>query len=140
MNSTTDGERSPLDARLRTTIVIVLVCGAALSMGGLVSRGSSAAVSVGVGAAVAATNLWALARIVTALLPSGSKSGAHVPSSAAAWSLLAALKMFGLFVLVWMLLRYAVVTPLPMLVGFGALPIGIAIGSLVSDRSAEEEP
>ncbi|MGA7123840.1 MAG: ATP synthase subunit I [Polyangiaceae bacterium] len=140
MTTTTDGERSQLDARLRTTIVIVLVCGAALSVGGLVSRGPSAAVSVGVGAAVAATNLWALARIVTALLPSGSKSGARVPSSAAAWSLLAALKMFGLFVVVWMLLRYAVVSPLPMLVGFGALPIGIAIGSLVSDRSAEGEP
>jgi hypothetical protein len=33
-------------------------------------------------------------------------------------------------------MRHGVVSPLPMLVGFGSLPIGIAIGSLVSDRSA----
>jgi hypothetical protein len=42
--------------------------------------------------------------------------------------------MFGLVVAVWLLMRHGVVSPLPMMVGFGALPIGIAIGSLVSDR------
>ena len=148
-----DARRRPLDPRMRTTILAVVLSGAALALGGLLTSGPDAALSVSIGATVAATNLWALARIVTALLPVSSKESAafssnanglnlaaHVPASPAAWSLLAAVKMLALFAVVWLLLRYAVVSPLPMLVGFGALPVGIAIGSLVSDRSAPKEP
>jgi hypothetical protein len=36
-------------------------------------------------------------------------------------------------------MRHGIVDPLPMVIGFTALPIGIAIGSLVSDRSAPPE-
>jgi len=139
MTSQTDARRSTLDARLRATLVAVALSGATLTLGAEVARGRGAALSVGAGAAIATANLWALARIVTALLPDGSKLAAHVPGSAAAWALLAVLKMFGLFVVVWLLLRYVVVSPLSMLVGFGALPMGIAIGWLVSDRSAQGE-
>ncbi len=46
------------------------------------------------------------------------------------------LKMLGLVGGVWLLMRHGVVSPIPMVVGFGSLPIGIVIGSLVSDRSA----
>jgi hypothetical protein len=49
----------------------------------------------------------------------------------------AALKMVGLVGVVWLLMRHGVVGPVAMMLGFGALPIGIAIGSLVSDRTAE---
>ena len=101
------------------------------------------------GLAIATANLWALARVVAALLPTDAPTDAPAadgtegprtgrgpgPRGFAAWSLLAALKMVGLVALVWLLMRRGVVSPLPMLVGFGALPIGIAIGSLVSDRS-----
>jgi uncharacterized membrane protein len=52
----------------------------------------------------------------------------------------AALKTAGLLVAAWALLRYRVAAPLPMLVGFGALPMGIAIGSLMSDRRASLKP
>ncbi len=141
--------RRPLDARLRTTILAVLVSGAGLTLAGATTSGPRAALSVGIGAAVAVTNLWALARVVAALLPEGStgagespsstpgvEPAARVPASTAAWSLLAAVKMLGLFVVVWLLLRSAVASPLPMLVGFAALPVGIAFGALVSDRSA----
>jgi hypothetical protein len=48
--------------------------------------------------------------------------------------------MVGLLAVTWLLMRHGVVSPLPMLVGFGALPIGIAIGSIVSDRGAEHPP
>jgi uncharacterized membrane protein len=47
--------------------------------------------------------------------------------------------MFGLVVAVWLLMRYGLVSPVPLLVGFGALPIGIAIGSVVSDRGAPSD-
>jgi hypothetical protein len=130
----------PLDARLRATLAAVVLCGATLALGAFAMRGPATALSVGIGASVAAANLWALARIVSALLPNGSRLATHVPGSAMAWSVLAAFKMFALFATVWLLLRYALVSPLPMLVGFGALPAGIAIGSLVSDRSASGEP
>jgi hypothetical protein len=47
--------------------------------------------------------------------------------------------MFGLLAAAWLLMRHGVVSPVPMLVGFGSLPIGIAIGSLVSDRGAASD-
>ena len=114
-------------------IVAVALTGAALSTGALLFAGLGAAFSVAVGAAIATGNLWALARIIGALLPSG-RAGAEAQSKGA-WALVAVLKIFALLAAVWLLMRHGVVSPLPMLVGFGALPIGIAIGSLVSDRS-----
>jgi hypothetical protein len=44
------------------------------------------------------------------------------------------LKTVGLLLVAWGILRYRVAAPLPLLVGFGALPIGIAIAAVVSDR------
>jgi len=121
------------DARLRTSIRAVAIAGAALALFALAFAGVGAAVSVATGAALAAGNLWLLARIVTALLPD-DRAGAEAQSRAG-WALVAVLKMLGLLALAWLLMRHGVVSPLPMLIGFGALPIGIAIGSLVSDRT-----
>jgi hypothetical protein len=141
MISRADAPRRPVDARLRSAIVAVVLCGAALTLGARIWVGSRAALSVAVGAALAALNLWALARIVSALLPEGESAartnGASAPDAAPAgqWALLAMLKMLALFAVVWLLMRYEIVSPLAMLVGFGALPVGIAIGSLVSDRN-----
>jgi hypothetical protein len=115
----------------------VLVSGAALGLLALAFASVRAGLSVLVGAALAAGNLWLLARIVSELLPS-DREGAEAQSRSG-WSLVALLKMFGLVALAWLLMRHGIVSPLPMLIGFGALPIGIAIGSLVSDRSAPPE-
>jgi hypothetical protein len=133
MISRADALRRPTDARLRYAIVAVALCGGALTLGAWILVGSRAALSVAVGAVLAAVNLWALARIVSALLPDGASAAR--PGGAGRWALLALLKMFALFAAVWLLMRYELVSPLAMLVGFGALPVGIAIGSLVSDRS-----
>jgi ATP synthase I chain len=111
----------------------VALAGGALALCALAFAGAGAAVSVAVGAGLAAGNLWLLARIVSALLPE-DRPGAEAQSRAG-WALVAALKMFGLLALAWLLMRHGIVSPLPMLIGFAALPIGIAIGSLVSDRS-----
>jgi ATP synthase I chain len=122
----------PFDARLRMSIRAVAMTGGVLALGALAFVGLEAAVSVAAGAALAAGNLWLLARIVTSLLPD-DRPGAEAQSRAG-WALVAVVKMFGLLALAWLLMRHGIVSPLPMLVGFGALPIGIAIGSLVSDR------
>jgi len=123
-----------LDARLRTSLVAVAASGAALTAGSLVLFGARAGLSSGMGVIVAVGNLWALARIVTALLPDDAE-GARAQSRGA-WTLLASIKVLGLLAMVGLLMRSAVVSPLALLVGFGALPMGIAIGSLVSDRNA----
>jgi hypothetical protein len=126
-----DPPTGAVDARLRATIIAVALSGAALTLGALILVGLRAALSTALGAALAALNLWALARIVFALLP-GEQSPPR--NGAGRWALLAVLKMFALFAVVWLFMRCAFLSPLALLAGFGALPVGIAIGSLVSDR------
>jgi len=131
------GARSPIDRRMRTSIVAVAACAAAFTAGALAFASTRAAIAVALGGALAAGNLWLLARVVAALLPD-SRSAAEAQSRGA-WGLVAALKMVGLVAVAWLLMRRGIAAPLPMLIGFGALPIGIAIGSLVSDRSGQTE-
>jgi len=101
--------------------------------------GLRAGASVGAGAALAAANLWTLAYIVVSLLPK-TGPGAQAQSRAA-WTLVAVVKMVGLLAIAWLLMRYGPGSPLGMLVGLCALPIGIAIGSLVGDRDdLSEDP
>ncbi len=132
MTRASDAPAPPLDPRMRASLVAVGLTGGVLTLAAAAFFGLAAALSVGIGAAIAAGNLWALARIIAALLP--STSGGAQEQSRAGWALLAVLKMFGLIAVVWLLMRHGVVSPLPMVVGFGSLPIGIAIGSLLSDR------
>jgi hypothetical protein len=126
-----------LDAQLRASLVAVAVAGAALALAALPLFGISAAFSVAVGSALATGNLWALARIIAALLPTDGESARQ--KNTAAWALLGVLKMLGLIAVVWGLMDHGIVSPLPMLVGFAALPIGIAIGSLVSHRGPADD-
>jgi hypothetical protein len=88
-----------------------------------------AGISAAVGATIAASNLWVLARII------GATARPDASKSALAWAMLALVKMLGLFALVWLLIRWGIAQPLPLVLGYGALPIGIAVGSVVSDRT-----
>jgi hypothetical protein len=129
-----------LDAQMRASLVAVAITGAVLALGMLAIFGVYAGFSTAVGAALAVGNLWALARIVQALLPDGESEGAAPGGSGAGWAILGVVKMFGLFAVVWFLMHQGVVSALPMLVGFGALPIGIAIGSLVRHTGDRQDP
>jgi hypothetical protein len=134
---------SPLDSRLRATLSSVATCGALLTLSSWALFGPGALRSAAIGAALAWGNLWALARIVAALLGDSNESPAgaepRAGPSARRWAVLAALKMLGLFAIVWLLMREAVVSPIAMLAGFASLPLGIAIGSMVSDRNISGE-
>jgi hypothetical protein len=139
-----DGSRAParpsgyvLDARMRLCLRAVALSGAALAVGALAVFGARSALAVALGSGIATGNLWVLGRIVAVLLP-GEAAGARAQSRAG-WVLVAMLKMVGLVGLLWLLMRHGVGSPLALMAGFGALPIGIAIGSLVSDRSAPRE-
>ncbi len=111
----------------------MILCGMGLTLCALALGRATAALSVATGAALACANLWVMARVVSALLPEDAAGAAR--QSRFAWALVAALKMAALLGVMWLLMRQGFVSPLAMLVGLLSLPIGIAIGSLVSDRS-----
>jgi hypothetical protein len=115
----------------------VAATGGALALAAFAFFGVRAGVSAAAGAALAAANLWGWARIVSALLPEGEK-GARAQNRAA-WVLVAGLKVLAWIALAWLLMRHGLVEVAPMLVGLLSLPIGIAIGSLVSDREPVPE-
>ena len=134
-----DAQRPRPDDRMRVAIKAVLIAGGGLAGAGLALSGIHSGVSVAAGAALAAGNLWALARVVTSLLPEESDGAAA--QGKGAWILVGVLKTAGLLVAAWLVLSYRLASPLPMLVGFTSLPIGIAIGALVSDRRPQpKEP
>jgi hypothetical protein len=119
---------------MRVSLASVAATGGALTVGALLFAGVTTALSVAVGAALGLGNLWALARIVSGLLPGQGRESAGLGG----WAVLGALKMIGLMAAVWGLLHLGVVSALPLVVGFGALPLGIAIGAFVSDRDAAD--
>jgi hypothetical protein len=133
MGSSAEPKPERFDARLRASLRAVAGCGAAITLVALAFAGLRAGLSAATGAALALGNLWVLARIIAALLPD-DRQGAEVQNRGG-WALAAALKMAALLAVAWLLMRRGVVSPLPMLFGFLSLPMGIAIGSLVSDRS-----
>jgi hypothetical protein len=51
------------------------------------------------------------------------------------WGVLAVLKVVGLFGGVWLLLGSHLVEPMGLVVGWGALPLGVALGAFVSDKT-----
>ena len=133
--------RRRLDRRLKVSLASVAVSGAALGLGALLTFGTRAGFSVALGGAIATANLWTLAYIVAALLPDGPdpRNPSGEPQGArntGAWALIGGMKLLALVAAVWVLLRGEIVSALPLLTGFAALPIGIAIGSLVSDRAS----
>jgi hypothetical protein len=88
------------------------------------------ALSVGAGAAIAGSNLYVLSKIVGAMM-----SGADRGAGAGTWGVLAMVKMVVLFGGIWIVMTKGLVDPMGLVVGYGSLPIGIAIGSIVSDKT-----
>jgi len=124
--------RGGVDGRTWTAIAAVAVFGAMFAIGGGIGWGGRVAVSIAVGAAVAVANLYGLARILGALV--GGRATGQTASGI--WGVLALAKVFLLFGGVWLLMTANLVDPLPLVVGWGALPIGIALGSILSDHPA----
>ncbi len=120
------------DARLVTAFTTVAVVGAALTVGAAAFRGEVAALSVAMGGLTALANLYVLSRIVSAL----AVPFADARSNAAfAWGVIALGKMMVLFGGLWLLMTRHLVDPIALVAGYGSLPIGIAIGAVVSDKT-----
>lgn len=90
-----------------------------------------AALGVFVGATLAVANLWVFKRVGHAFL---SDKGA----SRAMWGVVGALKFVALMVGVGLLLRHDVVQAIPLIVGYGALPVGITLSNFLAARFRDE--
>jgi hypothetical protein len=130
-----EGPATPgLDPRTRTAILGVAAIGATLAIGALAGWGVRSGISVAVGALIAVANLYGLARIVGAMLGARAEGDA----GAGLWGILAVLKVVVLFGGVWFLFTSHLVEPMSLVVGWGALPIGVALGTLFSDKAERQ--
>jgi ATP synthase I chain len=129
-----DPSGAALDPRMRTAIIGVAAIGAMFAIGAIAGWGTRAGVSVAVGGLIAVANLYGLARIVSALLGARVEENAGAEPGSGIWGLFAILKVIGLFGGVWLLLGSHLVDPIGLIVGWGALPIGVSIGSFLGDK------
>lgn len=112
----------PLDGAMTRALVAVGGVGVLLAVGALALFGAATGLGVAAGAAVALANLWVFALVVRGVL-SGSRGRL--------WGLLAALKFLALMLGVYLLLQSGASSALALVVGYGALPAGITLGSLL---------
>jgi hypothetical protein len=115
------------ESGLRAALWGIALTGAVLTLGSPFVIGRHAVVGVALGSAIAAFNLWALARIVKAFM-----NGAGLP-----WVLLAAFKLIGLLVVVAVVLQVGITTVIPLAVGYAAMPIGIVFAQLAAARAQQ---
>lgn len=124
MSTTTRNDRT-----LRRVYGAIAGVGLVVASLATVFFGPTWGVSVLVGASIALGNLWILSRAIRNLF--AAEGGAAVP-----WSMVAILKFFALLGLTYLAVKSGV-EPLGLAFGFGALPLGIVLGSLVQAPDAD---
>jgi hypothetical protein len=92
--------------------------------------GGSVALSVAVGALAGLGNLWVLARVVRGFIGGTSK----VP-----WPVVVLVKLVVLYGGLYILVQSGFVAPLPLIFGWGALPLGIVAAQLGARRPVSEK-
>jgi len=117
------------DAPMRAAVLSVFVSGVCLTVGALAFFGFRSAVGVAAGALLATANLALFARIGQAFI---AQKG-----NAAPWTAIAMVKLLALFGGVWFILKTDYVSGLALAAGYGALPIGITVGSLFGPKPGD---
>jgi hypothetical protein len=117
--------RTDEDQSLKAALWAIALCGAALTLGSPFVLGKGGVLGVALGSLIAALNLWALAKVVRALM-----NGAGLP-----WVLLGGVKLLALLGLVTAILKLEIATLVPLAIGYGALPLGIVFAQLGSGRT-----
>jgi hypothetical protein len=106
--------------------------------------GMRTAGSVLLGAAIAIANLLTLRAIIKSMMQGDESSSDANPDAdhkaagnrgGTAWGIFAVFKIVILFGGIWLLLSKDLVDPIPLVVGYGVLPLGIAASSLLSSLS-----
>lgn len=126
--SETGSEDAPnkKDPQLKAAVKIVAITALVLTVGTLVFTDARAAIGVFLGGALATANLVLFIRLGDAFL---DQKGPRAP-----WALVGFLKLLALFGAVYLILRRGDVSALALVVGYGALPVGITLSSLFTPR------
>ena len=119
-----------IDASAKVAIFAVVAFGLVMTGGAFFVSGLRMAFSVGVGSTLAASNLYLLARIVR------NATGGKGPGI---WGVLGAVKVLVLVGVVWMLMKMSVVDPIGLVIGLGALPIGIFVSGAFRSKGDKAE-
>jgi len=132
------------------------VIGLALTIAAAAVFGTRTALSVGIGATIAVLNLVTMRAIIRAMVRTSEADDAAANATAtpdgdakteveepeakdhvaegkrggAAWGAFAMVKILVLFGGIWILLTRGLVDPIPLVIGYGVLPLGIATSSL----------
>lgn len=114
--------------------VATAVVGVAFTLGAWMLVGGAAARSVAAGALVATLNLVAMSWMVTTLITPSARGSTRGAASA-----LVLVKTLALFGVLFALLRSGAVEPIALVVGYGAMPIGIVVAALVAPPHDDEE-
>ena len=119
------------DASMRSMVLAVFASGVVFTLFALPFFGGRTALGVAIGGALATANLAVFARLGDAFI---ARKGNTVP-----WTMIALLKLVFLFGGVWMILKSEIVSGLALAAGYGALPVGITLGSLFGPKPPEDE-
>lgn len=117
------------DATLTAAYLGVAASGGALLLASGALLGTRAMAAVALGVVLALSNLWTIERFVRV----------YLTSERGRWAGVALLKSAMLFGLVALLVKSGAVDVLPLVLGFGALPLGVVIAGLWPAAPAREE-
>jgi len=117
---------------MRAAIWSVCISAGALTFAALAVFGGRAALGVAFGGAIASANLVVFVRVVQAFL------GQRTRAQTVPWAALVMLKLILLFGGVWLILKSGIVDPLALAVGYGALPLGITLGTLFGPKPPDD--
>lgn len=121
-----------LDAGMRAALWGVIGSAVVLTLVGFALGGGRFAIGVAIGGALAPLNLWVFAQVGEAFL---SRRGHTAP-----WAVISVVKLVVLLGGVWLILRSGIASGLALIVGYGALPIGITVGTLFGPKPPEDGP
>lgn len=124
-------DQTVANAQVQFVIASIAVVGLLLAVGASVGWGFHTGLGVVAGATLATLNMWAFKRIGTGLF--GAQG-----TRRRLWGVLGAVKFVVLAAVVVALVALHLVQPIALVIGYGAMPIGITIGSLLGPRVAEE--
>jgi hypothetical protein len=119
---TNSTERNESLGDVRRTLFVVATVGVAGAIVASLLAGVTTGVSVAFGAALGTANLWAVARVVRGFLSTGGARASFVAFGF--------VKMTALFAIMVLLLQSGLAELLPLLIGYGALPLGIVVSQL----------
>jgi len=120
-----------LDPTLVTTVKAVAICGVVMCLGALVGFDARTALGVGLGGVLATLNLTAFILIGRAFLSQRGRSGP--------WAAVGGIKLLVLVAGAWLIIRSGYISGFALAAGYGALPIGITMGSLFAKKPDDYE-